>query len=204
MQQEEKKEQTGLLTINFEVFYSLKGFTALMLILATHRAEYKSLHRGCEVRCRESGDGNKEEDLLLACPYCGKLAHTTVSTFAVTPDGKWHNMDNPVVIEENANLKFKFFIEGNNCFTQHKRECPKRQKPKVCNTCKKPKLPFLHGVASLHKCSRCEKVYYCSVDCQKQDWKKHKEGCGGAHEKIEEPDVPWVAAVLHPPPKISS
>ena len=24
------------------------------------------------------------------------------------------------------------------------------------------------------KCSKCKKVYYCSVKCQKKDWKKYK------------------------------
>jgi hypothetical protein len=27
------------------------------------------------------------------------------------------------------------------------------------------------------KCSRCKKAYYCSVDCQKIHWKKHKVDC---------------------------
>ncbi|KAI9330412.1 hypothetical protein BDR26DRAFT_922530 [Obelidium mucronatum] len=28
------------------------------------------------------------------------------------------------------------------------------------------------------KCSRCQRVRYCSVDCQKSDWKEHKPMCG--------------------------
>lgn len=27
------------------------------------------------------------------------------------------------------------------------------------------------------KCSKCKCVYYCSQDCQKKDWKEHKEVC---------------------------
>ncbi len=30
----------------------------------------------------------------------------------------------------------------------------------------------------LSKCSRCKKIMYCSLDCQKKDWKKHKSNCG--------------------------
>lgn len=37
-----------------------------------------------------------------------------------------------------------------------------------CQVCKKE---------SKNQCSRCQKVRYCSVDCQKQDWKDHKLVC---------------------------
>jgi hypothetical protein len=29
----------------------------------------------------------------------------------------------------------------------------------------------------LMKCSRCLKIHYCSVECQKKDWKRHKSEC---------------------------
>merc|ERR1712020_661044 len=34
-------------------------------------------------------------------------------------------------------------------------------------------------------CGRCKSVTYCSVDCQKEDWKRHKPAC----RKLRE----WVA-----------
>jgi hypothetical protein len=43
-----------------------------------------------------------------------------------------------------------------------------------CRSCGKPENE--EGV-SLKKCSRCQKVKYCSGDCQKKDWKKHRAEC---------------------------
>lgn len=33
------------------------------------------------------------------------------------------------------------------------------------------------GGHSVHKCSACENVYYCSKKHQKEDWKKHSKVC---------------------------
>ena len=49
------------------------------------------------------------------------------------------------------------------------------QPQKYCNSCQDPE-----GTALKHKiCSACKSVYYCSVECQRQDWKVngHKEKC---------------------------
>jgi hypothetical protein len=29
----------------------------------------------------------------------------------------------------------------------------------------------------MKKCSRCRNATYCSVECQKQDWNRHKTEC---------------------------
>lgn len=34
------------------------------------------------------------------------------------------------------------------------------------------------GGGALKKCTRCMKVRYCSAECQKKDWKKHRMECG--------------------------
>ena len=44
---------------------------------------------------------------------------------------------------------------------------------KKCAACEKKKSAEL----KLQKCSRCTSVRYCSVACQKQDWKAHKPRC---------------------------
>ena len=42
---------------------------------------------------------------------------------------------------------------------------------KQCEFCK---FPYI-----LNKiCSKCCKIYYCSIECQKQDWIEHKKICG--------------------------
>lgn len=44
-----------------------------------------------------------------------------------------------------------------------------------CATCHKPSTPE----SPLKRCSRCKTATYCSVDCQKVDWKSHKQHCAG-------------------------
>ena len=42
-----------------------------------------------------------------------------------------------------------------------------------CASCKS----FVGPEKKLKRCSGCEKVYYCGIDCQKADWAKHKLEC---------------------------
>ena len=44
----------------------------------------------------------------------------------------------------------------------------------ICVYCKKP-------ADNMKKCSKCRVMHYCSVDCQKADWKTHKLICKPAH-----------------------
>ena len=46
---------------------------------------------------------------------------------------------------------------------------------KVCSCCGKKGLDSL-------KCSVCNSVWYCNVQCQKKDWKSHKQCCGKSGE----------------------
>ncbi len=49
---------------------------------------------------------------------------------------------------------------------------PEPSAPKVCHQCKATDT-------ALRLCGACQMVWYCSVECQQQDWDGgHREGCG--------------------------
>ncbi|KAK4203429.1 hypothetical protein QBC40DRAFT_262527 [Triangularia verruculosa] len=54
------------------------------------------------------------------------------------------------------------------------------KRPETCRACGKVEDPE-EGVA-LKKCMRCLKAKYCSAECQKRDWRKHRMEC----EEVEE------------------
>ncbi|XP_040291132.1 tudor domain-containing protein 1 [Bufo bufo] len=48
------------------------------------------------------------------------------------------------------------------------------KRPPTCANC---------GLTGKNRCSRCHQTYYCSVECQKQNWKAHSVVCGSSSPK---------------------
>jgi hypothetical protein len=48
---------------------------------------------------------------------------------------------------------------------------------KICGFCKVSSNSGTDNNKKLKKCGGCKKTYYCSVDCQSQDWLFHKKIC---------------------------
>lgn len=52
----------------------------------------------------------------------------------------------------------------------------------ACIKCGATHTTSTPGVKPLNRCGRCKKVFYCSKECQKQDWNVHKGACRSEHE----------------------
>lgn len=48
-------------------------------------------------------------------------------------------------------------------------------RPYACHSCKR--CPLMKDVGALLICTNCRVIKYCSKDCQKSDWKHHKNWC---------------------------
>ena len=57
---------------------------------------------------------------------------------------------------------------------------------KTCRNCMT--MEQMSSKVVLKKCMRCEGVRYCSKECQKADWKRHKPECKVVKKKEEKKD----------------
>ncbi|KAJ7051687.1 hypothetical protein C8F01DRAFT_1173879 [Mycena amicta] len=51
----------------------------------------------------------------------------------------------------------------------------------ICSKCRQPAITR----SDLKRCGKCLRVWYCSVECQKRDWKEHKRYCGLQHFELD-------------------
>ena len=81
--------------------------------------------------------------------------------------------DSPIRIPDHFNREFVQMMFGGMRagmpFDNKANEEPK------CDNCQKSSAQ--NGKA-LKKCVRCQRIYYCSKECQKKSWKAHKKVCG--------------------------
>jgi len=61
----------------------------------------------------------------------------------------------------------------------------------VCTGCGKTAVGMM-------KCMKCREVRYCTKECQKEDWPRHKEFCGKSLDKRSRPSAPAMSAALPP------
>jgi hypothetical protein len=52
-----------------------------------------------------------------------------------------------------------------------------------CAACSKPETEPEKPLRLLKPCSKCQSVSYCSRECQKADFKKHKKVCAAAAQE---------------------
>ncbi len=83
---------------------------------------------------------------------------------------------NKLMMVDDFNSLFDMYLKNDN---NHKKEdkinisslTKDNSKIKTCNSCNKIQD------SSPKQCGRCKKVYYCNKECQRKDWKTHKQIC---------------------------
>lgn len=50
---------------------------------------------------------------------------------------------------------------------------PEQTKLMICAQCHRPPT----AERPLKQCGRCQHAYYCSIDCQRENWKTHEREC---------------------------
>ena len=97
-----------------------------------------------------------------------------------------------IQLKENLRLKMRKLISKYNSLSENSEQLlfntisnkfifrKKCQNPYCPLEQKQAKLPASRQMlVSLKKCSRCQVALYCSKDCQRQDWGRHKADCSG-------------------------
>lgn len=124
---------------------------------------HDTILRGTPWRCLNC---NKKATELLSRPFC--FVQQGVIANRLVPICQSEECEHAAIV--NLNQMGKFLNHevqsktGGSLF-----DCMKMVHPRACGNC--------GVVASVKKCQRCEQIAYCSKECQKFDWKRHKQEC---------------------------
>ena len=103
----------------------------------------------------QKGEQSEEENKYLVKKYLDHLSDS--SMFLCSPDGS------KALVKEKIELRKKSgtAVDLSRLSTPLCRNCQKQQS----------------GTVPLKRCTACKHVFYCSVNCQRDDWPRHKAEC---------------------------
>lgn len=116
----------------------------------------------------------------------GILPSTDVYTEENNNNGNNSNDDDELMRKLNELVRQEEEIEKQKEEEKRKRNESNNNNNRRCNFCNMPDPQF--------KCVKCKTTFYCSKECQKADWKKHKKVCKSIESSKE--------LSLPPPPSI--
>mmetsp|Transcript_5279 Transcript_5279/g.6784 ORF Transcript_5279/g.6784 Transcript_5279/m.6784 type:complete len:568 (+) Transcript_5279:127-1830(+) len=124
------------------------------------------------------------------------LATMAITKFAANEEYCWekgknevfHCIDDPVEIDIDLTgegrpagsvvVKIEYHCNTHiNMMTPDEMEATMSKGEDSCNFCQKPKAVVKREGNRLSTCSRCKKINYCSKQCQRNDWIRHKQDC---------------------------
>eukprot|EP00949_MAST-11_sp_MAST-11-sp1_P001446 g1446.t1 len=93
----------------------------------------------------------------------------------------------PVVIEGSIPRSVKLFAMNSKYLVGYDNSSSDEEEVYIYNrSAFVPKCVFCMEREGTKKCAKCRGVVYCSRDCQKRDWKKHKKVCQVIKERVQE------------------
>jgi len=107
---------------------------------------------------------------VVKCVICCKKVTTCGLGNGMEVDSCVHCMNIPFL--DTASI-IHATVCSNSCHLKCMKKVKKEEgmlSTRLCGGCFKLKEKML-------KCSRCKRVYYCGVDCQKSNWSEHKTVC---------------------------